>query len=61
MYDNYDIWAMHDAEQEKALMRLPVCCKCDEHIQQEDAVRIDGNWYCDECLEGMREEVEEWN
>lgn len=46
-----------DREQERALERLPVCECCGEHIQQEDAVRIGGDWYCDECIDGMREEI----
>ena len=51
MIDNYDIWRRHDEEQERRLARLPECCHCGEHIQQEDAVCIDGSWYCDDCLE----------
>lgn len=57
--DNADLFARHDAEQERALKRLPVCCVCKDHIQQEKAVRINGDWYCDVCLEDIREEVEE--
>ena len=48
----------HDAEQQKLLERLPKCCCCDEPIQQEQAVRIDGRWYCDGCLQDMRENTE---
>ena len=49
--DNYDAFAMHDAEQERELRKLPVCCCCKEHIQQEKAVCIEGDWYCedDDC------------
>lgn len=35
--------------------KFPVCACCGEHIQQEMAVKIDSAWYCDECLESMRE------
>ncbi len=49
----------YDAEKEEELRKLPVCCECGEYIQQSDAVRINGNWYCDGCLEDMREEIEE--
>ena len=45
----------YDAEQENELQRLPVCCECGNPIQQEKAVRINGDWYCDECLDEMRE------
>ena len=47
----------HDAEGQRWLDSLPKCCECREPIQQEDAVRIDGHWYCDECLDLMREPV----
>lgn len=58
MKDNYDLWCEHEEEQEAWLRRLPVCCVCDEHIQQEDAVRINGEFYCDDCLDNMREVIE---
>jgi len=49
MFDNYDIWAEHDAEQEEKLEALPVCNVCGHPIQQEKAVCIEGDWYCEEC------------
>lgn len=51
---DFDRW---NAEQEDWLARLPVCCDCGNPIQQEDAVRIDGKWYCDDCLDMMREGI----
>jgi len=57
--DNYDLWARHDAEQEEALNKLPKCKICGEPIQQEDAVCICGNWYCDDCLDDCRKAVED--
>lgn len=59
MIDNYDLFVAHDLEQESRLRRLPVCCICEEHIQQESAIKIKGDWYCDNCIDDMREEVEE--
>lgn len=50
----------HDSEQQKYLDELPVCCGCGEPIQQDDAVCIDGDWICDDCLEYMRERIERW-
>lgn len=47
----------YDAEQEERIKHLPVCCCCRERIQQEDAVRIENDWYCDRCLDEMREET----
>ncbi len=46
-----------EAEQERWLQSRPTCCQCGEHIQEERAVRINGDWYCDECIEDMREWV----
>ena len=60
MIDNYDLWCQHEAYQERSLRRLPVCCICEEHIQQESAIKINGDWFCDECIEEMREDIEEW-
>ena len=50
----------YDAKQQKKLDRLPKCCSCKEPIQQEKAVHMDGHWYCDECLDNMREDTEDW-
>ena len=47
--DNYDLWEAHDREQERQLARLPKCCCCGEPIQQEEAVCIDEDYYCEEC------------
>ena len=40
----------YEAEKARALERLPLCCCCDEPIQQEDAVCINDEWFCDSCL-----------
>lgn len=47
----------HDDEQEAWLKKRPKCAECREHIQQQKAVRIHGLFYCDECLDNMRESV----
>ena len=44
----------YDEEQQKLLERLPVCNCCGEHIQQEFALLLDGDWYCDDCLNSLR-------
>lgn len=46
----------HDNEQEARLDKLPKCAECGEPIQQEFAVRIKGEWFCDRCLDANREE-----
>jgi formylmethanofuran dehydrogenase subunit E len=57
--DNYDLWEAHDIEMERRRMRRPECSLCGEHIQQEDAVCIHGEYICDECLENNRIYIEE--
>lgn len=39
----------YSSMQEDRLSRLPICCKCDEHIQ-EDVYEVDGEFYDYECL-----------
>lgn len=59
MYDNADLYDKYDREMSRLLRKRSKCCCCDEPIQQEKAVRIDGDWYCDDCLSDFREVVEE--
>lgn len=59
MRDAYDCFADEEYRIQKMLARLPKCHFCGEPIQQEDAVRIDGKWYCDRCLNDSRENIEE--
>ena len=58
MVDNYDIWDAHDREMERKLENLPLCECCGNPIQQDTAVRINGDCYCDDCLDEMREDTE---
>ena len=41
----------HDAEQTAALEKMPVCCCCDEPIQDDYLCDIDGTIYCLECFD----------
>lgn len=52
--DPLDDFHRHDAEQEEELNSLPRCSRCGEPIQQEMAVFLDGEWICDDCLNGAR-------
>jgi hypothetical protein len=47
--DNYDLFEMHDREQEARLQELPTCKCCGFAIQQEQAICIDGKWFCEDC------------
>ena len=58
----YDEEAEHQAylEYKNAcrLARLPKCCECGEPIDQEYAVHIGNDWYCDSCLTDLMEETD---
>lgn len=56
--DNYDMWEQRDLAHSRWLERLPKCFYCEEPIQQETAVCLDGTFYCDECLDNNRVEVD---
>lgn len=59
--DNYDLWTLHDTEQQKRLAKLPVCCMCGEPIQDEYYFEIEDSIYCEECLrEYCRRETDEY-
>lgn len=47
----------HDAEQNMWLEKMPVCADCDEHIQDETAFYINGEWICENCMDSYRREV----
>ena len=47
--DNYDLWEMHDAEQEAELDKLPLCEICGQPIQQEQAIYYNDQWFCESC------------
>ena len=51
----------YEQEQERALARYPKCAICGEPIAQEEAVLIDGKYYCDECLDESRVVTEGWD
>ena len=47
----------YDEEQNKWLERRPVCVDCGEHIQDETAYYINGEWICEDCMDSYRKEV----
>lgn len=47
----------YDAEQNRRLEELPVCADCDEHIQDETAYYINGEWICENCMDAYKREV----
>ena len=50
-------FARHDAEQQAQLEKLPVCCECDEPIQDEHCYEINGEYICEECLNDNHRKV----
>lgn len=59
--DNYDLWTLHDTEQQKRFAKLPVCCMCGEPIQDEYYYLINDEILCQECLENnFRKETDEY-
>lgn len=57
--DAYDVWVAHDARQEKALAARPVCADCDQHIQDEEAYYINGEWICTDCMDSYKRIVDQ--
>lgn len=41
----------HDALQNAKLKERPQCSECDNHIQDNEAYYINGEWICAECME----------
>lgn len=51
--DNYDQFEARERRAQQWMESLPVCAHCEQPIQQDDAVYIDGKWYCDDCLDSF--------
>lgn len=56
--DALDMFHAEDHRKEQWRESRPKCIRCLDHIQQETAVFLHGQWYCDECLEENRVEVD---
>lgn len=48
--DYNDLYAMHEAEQERRLKKYPKCDCCGEHITDDYFYNIDSTYFCEECL-----------
>ena len=61
MDDNYSLWERHERELERWLERRPMCSCCDNHIQEDTAVYINGEWICDDCIAiYFRKQIEDY-
>ena len=43
-----------DAAREAELAKLPKCCECGEPIQTDCYFEIDGDLYCEDCMDNHR-------
>lgn len=59
MMDNYDLWRANERRLEEALLKCPKCCECGEHIQEEKAIKYNGEWYCKDCEEYAWKQIRE--
>ena len=48
------------ARQEKELGKMPKCCECGEHIQDEQAYLINAELICKRCMKGFKIDVEDY-
>lgn len=51
-------YASYDAEQWEKEQKLPECSRCGERIYSESAVKLDGEYICDNCINDAREYIE---
>ena len=59
--DNYDAFCEHETQQENMLSRMPQCCECGEHIQEEHLFDVNGDLFCFDCMKANFErETEEY-
>ena len=48
--DALDMWETHDAEQEEAFKKLPVCDYCNRHIDDDYLYDLEGDIICESCM-----------
>ena len=48
--DYNELYAMHEAKQERALRKYPKCCSCKERITDDQLYDIGGKLYHEECF-----------
>lgn len=52
--EDFNRW---DREQNRLLEQRPVCADCDQHIQDDRAYYINGEWICLECMDSYIRDV----
>ena len=53
-------FARHDAEQERALEKLPVCEYCWHPIQDEEFYQINGVNICESCMADFKKQTNDY-
>jgi hypothetical protein len=48
--DYNDLYAMHEAKQERALRKYPKCCSCKERITDDQLYAVGGKLYHEKCF-----------
>ena len=51
----------HEIAAERWLEGRPTCSLCGEHIQEDIALRLDGNWICDSCVSANRWWIDDYD
>ena len=53
-------WEEHDRQKEEELKKLPKCCECNEHIQDDYCFEINDEIICERCLvKNYRKSIED--
>lgn len=59
--DYNDLYAMHEARQERELRKYPKCAECGERITDEYLFDIEGVLYHEKCAnDNFRKDVEDY-
>lgn len=61
MMDAYDLWEHREIEYERWKARRPVCCLCEERIEEEELIDFEGRLYHERCfLDEFRKWTEDY-
>jgi formylmethanofuran dehydrogenase subunit E len=58
---DFDVYMADERDRDFArwLERRPVCVYCGEHIQEETALCLEGDWICEDCVKDHMKDVED--
>lgn len=58
MFDNLDLFYMHERRLAEEENKRPHCCNCGEPIWAEKALRLPDGLMCDSCIEENKEWID---